>query len=392
MSEPEQPASELPGETVGMPPRGPADPSPPALEARAAKRAFVTPTLVAINVIVFVAMGLSGVSWIQPDAEQLIPWGADWAPLTTHGQWWRLLTSGFLHFGLLHIALNMWALLSVGMVAERLFGRRFYAGIYLFGILMSALAATCWDPEAVEAGASGAIFAVYGAFLAYLKLNSSSFPKDQAKKLIKSTLVFVGYNVFYGLATPGISNAAHLGGLASGLVMGAILARPLVPVLRDAQFRPRLVKGLVVGVISLAAAFVLVPRYHGDAAANMEFQTALNAFVAKEDSSLSRYNALVDESHAGKIKDAAFAEGIEREVIPAWAEMVARLSAIKMGDSSRLKPLYDKMSRYCQLRLDALTALHQSLQDKTPTTRYQQLWDQAEAIVVEIKQDGEKKK
>src|SRR5438046_2131564 len=94
--------------------------------------AGLTHTLIGINVAVFVAMLLGHVSPTEPTVPQLQHWGANYGPLTLSGQWWRLLTNVFVHVGIIHLALNMWALWNVGALAERLYGRATYLYIYLF--------------------------------------------------------------------------------------------------------------------------------------------------------------------------------------------------------------------------------------------------------------------
>jgi len=222
---------------------------------------FVTPTILALNILVFAAMVIAGVGLMNPDIHKMVSWGADYWPLTTTGQWWRLLTSAFLHFGLLHIALNMWALFSIGKLTERLYGNLSYALIYLFGALASGLASTWWDRNSVSAGASGAIFAVYGAFLAFLACQHRSFPKGAVTPLLKSALTFVAFNVFYGMTNPGISNSAHLGGLLSGFALGLILARPLESQPRARQRIPRLALALLTCALVLGSGLYFIPKY-----------------------------------------------------------------------------------------------------------------------------------
>ncbi len=98
----------------------------------------------------------------------MLNWGANWGPLTTAGEWWRILTACFLHFGIVHLLCNMYALLLAGLLAERLFGNWFYLAIYIGTGLASSLTSLWWHPELICAGASGAIFGVYGALLGYL--------------------------------------------------------------------------------------------------------------------------------------------------------------------------------------------------------------------------------
>src|SRR5947208_8188384 len=91
----------------------------------------VTVALIAASVLVFVIMVLRGVSAFSPTPQQAISFGADFGPLTLNGQWWRLLTSMFVHFGLIHLGLNMWCLWNLGRAAERLLGRFSYLLAYL---------------------------------------------------------------------------------------------------------------------------------------------------------------------------------------------------------------------------------------------------------------------
>jgi len=227
---------------------------------KAASTAIVTPIIVALNIAVYIAMGATGAGWFEVDARGALAWGADYSPLTTTGDWWRLLTSAFVHFGLLHLALNMWVLILVGRFTERLYGKRFFVLIYLFGAIGSGLASTWWDHGITSAGASGAIFAVYGALLAYLLFHASTFPQSVLKPLMKSTVAFIGYNIFYGLTKAGISNAAHLGGLASGFLMGMVVCRPLDPERRQQQTWPRWIAGVVFGIAVIALGVVVIPK------------------------------------------------------------------------------------------------------------------------------------
>jgi membrane associated rhomboid family serine protease len=222
---------------------------------------FVTPTIVAINVIIFIAMGVTGGGWAEVSSQSAMRYGADFWPVTTSGQWWRLLTAAFLHFGIVHIGFNMWALWQAGKMTERLYGKTFYVLIYLYGALMSSLASIWWDRGAVSAGASGAIFAVFGAMFAYLLLHRVSFPPSVLKPLMSSTVICIGYNIFFGLTQRNISNSAHIGGLVSGMLIGFLVARPLDGEKRRQQAIPRLVAGTVAAALTFSAAVYAVPKY-----------------------------------------------------------------------------------------------------------------------------------
>jgi membrane associated rhomboid family serine protease/Flp pilus assembly protein TadD len=183
---------------------------------------FITVGLMGLNVLVFLVMVLRGVSPIAPSPQQAIAFGADYGPLTLNGEWWRLVTSMFVHFGIVHIGLNMWCLWNLGRAAEQLMGRVSYLLAYFVSGLFSSIASVYWHPMGASAGASGAIFGIAGALVSYVYLRKTPSHLTINKKMLGSLGTFIAYNLAFG-ALPGISNAAHIGGLAMGLVVGAAL-------------------------------------------------------------------------------------------------------------------------------------------------------------------------
>ena len=220
----------------------------------------ITATLVGMNVAVFVAMVLSGVSATNPTTAQLLTWGANTASLSLGPQPWRMLASNYVHIGLVHILLNMWCLWSLGALAERIFDPWTYVLTYTACGLAGSISSLWWHPQVVGAGASGAIFGLAGALIAALYLGHLPISKQGIQGTLKSLLAFAGYNLFFGLA-PGIDNSAHLGGLAAGLGLGAVLAKHLTdpPEIRDGWRR-----GVFVGAaVILGGAYVLVKHSSG---------------------------------------------------------------------------------------------------------------------------------
>lgn len=185
---------------------------------------YITPCLIMLNLLIYIIMVFAGLGIVSFKGLDLLHWGANFRPYTINGQWWRLLTSTFLHGGLLHIISNMLTLLFVGIFLEPLLGRTRYALIYLATGILASLTSLWWYTEKISIGASGAIFGLYGIFLSLMLLKV--FPKDFSKAFLVSTLLFVGYNLILGLAG-GIDNAAHIGGLVSGFITGLLLAPSL---------------------------------------------------------------------------------------------------------------------------------------------------------------------
>src|SRR5208282_1580535 len=185
----------------------------------------VTSGLIAVNVLVWVLMVASGISWISPDAEHALRWGANFGLSTLGGQWWRLLTSMFIHFGILHLGLNMWCLWSLGRMGEPLMGRGPFLLLYLLSGLGGSLLSLAVHPMLISAGASGAIFGLAGGLAALFFLGKVSAPAAALKKASSGIGLFILYNLGYGLTRPNIDNMAHLGGLAVGLALGACFRR-----------------------------------------------------------------------------------------------------------------------------------------------------------------------
>src|SRR5271156_593107 len=186
---------------------------------------LVTRIIIAANVLVYVAMGLSGVSWTDPSVLQAIRWGADFGPLTLSGQWWRLFTSMFVHFGFVHILLNMWCLRNLAVALEPMMGRLAFSITYLFSGLAASAVSTAWNPWRASAGASGAIFGIAGAFVSYLVLKKAAIPASLVRQNLRSLAIFILLNLSIGAASGHIDNSAHLGGLAAGLVIGAVIPK-----------------------------------------------------------------------------------------------------------------------------------------------------------------------
>jgi membrane associated rhomboid family serine protease len=183
----------------------------------------VTRVLIGLNVLVYLAMGLSGVSWTEPSVLHAIRWGADFGPLTFSGEWWRVLTSMFVHFGIIHIALNMWCLWSLGSSLEPLMGPWGFGLTYFFSGLAASAASLAWSPWRASAGASGAIFGIAGAFVTFLLMKRLPIEKTLVRRNLRSMGFFILYNLLYGAANSHIDNSAHIGGLVAGLILGALV-------------------------------------------------------------------------------------------------------------------------------------------------------------------------
>ena len=181
----------------------------------ARRRLTATTVLVLINIAAFIWETLTGGS---TDPVSLVRHGALYGPLVDRGEWWRIITAAFLHGGLLHITFNMIALYQVGTFLEMLVGAPSMLAIYFVSMIGSGLSVYKFTYTDVTVGASGAIFGIFGALVA---IGLSLGPRGRS--LVAQTLPIIGINLAIGFSIPNISNAGHLGGLASGFAAGFLL-------------------------------------------------------------------------------------------------------------------------------------------------------------------------
>ena len=249
-------------------------------------RAVVTPALVIVNCLVFAATVASGAGLLQPNGAALVHWGTNYGPYTLDGQWWRLFTSMFLHFGILHLAFNMWALWSLGPLAEKLFGSVYYFVLYLFAGLCGSVASLLWHPYLNSAGASGAIFGVLGGLLAFMVNPAIRIPASISAAQRNSALIFIAYNLLNGFSHTGIDNAAHIGGLLGGFTMGWLLARPVTPEARREPGR-RLAGSLLAGTLVLLGMSWTLIHPSPTVAAERQFRHQLLLYVSDEQKAIA---------------------------------------------------------------------------------------------------------
>ena len=345
---------------------------------RISPRAPVTPLLVAINVAVFIAMCVAGVGIVEPDGNAVVAWGSNFGPATMGGQWWRLFTSMFLHFGVIHLVFNMWALYQSGRTIERLYGSFQFALLYLFAGLAGSMASLLWNPQVNSAGASGAIFGIFGGLLAFVINPRNGVPAAVMQEQRNSTLIFTAYSLFYGFAHAGIDNAAHIGGLVGGFLMGLLLARPLDAASR-ARFDPaRIAIALAGGVLVLG--LLLWPLMHpSDKVRNdSRFQAALVAFSGQEQAALDATNRYFTDARSGAIRADAYVPQLEHDVLPKWNAAYDAIAAAKLAPDNPQYALQQALLQYLEGRRKALRLTAQAAAQND-----ERLMEQAKAAMAE---------
>lgn len=186
------------------------------------KKPFITAIFVIINVAVYLILEILGDT---NDAAFMVEKGAIWPPYIMEGQYWRLLTATFMHFGFEHILNNMLILVCAGVILEDVLGHIKYLLFYVIsglgGSILSYLQMCYSGDYAVSAGASGAIFGIIGGLLWIVIRHKGRYETLTGKGL----LFMIVISLYYGVRSGDVDNWGHLGGLLMGFLMGIILYR-----------------------------------------------------------------------------------------------------------------------------------------------------------------------
>jgi membrane associated rhomboid family serine protease len=210
----------------------------------------ITTTLLMVNIALFLVetvVGGSGSLFSGPSQRKLFDLGALYPPAIALGhQYWRLITPMFLHAGLIHLAFNSYALYLLGFLVEDAFGKVQFVAIYFIAGFLASVTSFAFGPaQEVGVGASGAIFGLLGAWVAF---NYRRRTSPMASANLRWALMLIGLNVILGFSIPGIDWRAHFGGMVAGALLGAVME----------GFGPRTVRPFVQvgGLIILVAAGV----------------------------------------------------------------------------------------------------------------------------------------
>ena len=353
---------------------------------------IVMPVLVAVNVIVFLMMGWAAIR--RPGPRRSSPGAQASAPRTTNGEWWRLVASIFVHTGLVQLLVNCAALVQLGLILERLVGHMTFGAVYISAGVLASLVSLSDYPMGVSAGASGAIFGLYGLLLASSawtaihrapaeavepqSASPSTFgfrdiPKaepveardtgeperlltpgvtitiEAAKRLAPLAVVFLLFNMASGI----LGGGAELAGFAAGFICGIVLTSGVSartpPV-------PRVAMTMAVTVIVAVASAVPLRGV-------TDVRPEITRVLAIEESTASAYRGAVQQFKLGTVTAGGLAQMIERKITPELNAMQARLKTL-----GRVPPEHQQLlasaEEYLRLRDESwrlrAAALHKS--------------------------------
>ncbi len=323
----------------------------------------VTSALIISNVLVAGAMLVFGAGLGHFSNSVQMEWGANFGPATKDGEWWRLGTAMFLHFGALHLAMNMFALWDSGRLVERAFGPGRFAMIYFAsGLTGNLLSLIVQGDRAISGGASGAVFGVYGAFLAFLLTERRRLHPSDFKLMFWGAAIFSAVMLALGALIPGIDNAAHLGGLIAGTMAGFILV-PQCDSVRPAHRRTQgFVAGAYVFAIALLVANIPDPAYRWSE--EQVVRGEIRQFLGEDARINARLRAILDEQPASGASFDQLAGRIETEVVDSYEQSFDQLSSLHISPGVPSAATLERLRSYAEARRDASQALAEGLREK----------------------------
>ena len=323
----------------------------------------VTQWLIGINLLVFVAMLANGAGlWHSSNTIQLA-WGANFGPATQDGEWWRLGSALFLHFGVLHLVMNMWALWDGGQLVERMYGHLRFAAIYfLSGISGNLLSLVSHHGQAISGGASGAIFGVYGALLVCLWRERRQLHPHEFRWLFWGASGFAALTIVLGLLIPGIDNAAHVGGFLTGLLSGVVLARALEPG-QTVPWRPR---SLAAAAFALALLLVVgqIPAPTWLWSEETLARKEVSEFLRDDAAIRQAWQKILNDSKHGGVSFDELAGRIDTAIGDRYEESFEHLTLFPINPALPSAKTLEMLREYAELRRDASRSLAEGLRSK----------------------------
>lgn len=345
-----------------------------------------------------VSAALSGAWWDIP-ASELLAQGASFGPAVAGGESWRLISAGFLHGGLPHLMFNLLALWEIGRPVERQLGRWITLTIFLLAASSGFFASLFWHADSISVGASGGIFGLLGgwAVLMWRALRrrgeqragsaypdaAATYPEpDTAVRRGRAGIVIVLlFALGSGFLIPNVDHAAHLGGLAVGLLLGGLATPPTRAKWRSLVFFASvttLAGGLLLATRQLPAEWRIEYRESRDYAA------FYRAFASEDRAISAALQAIGEASRQNQLSDAEGLARLDGELLPRLAATAKKLHEASW-QTERIARDAGRWTQYAELRLAAVSALRDAIASADPASAGEQL-DRFERLMTEAAQ------
>lgn len=330
---------------------------------------LVTPLLIYANVLVFLALVISGADLMHPTADSLLAWGANYKPLVAAGEYWRLFASCFLHIGLAHLLINMVSLLLVSSMLEPVVGRARLLLVFIATGIAGSATSAWWNENIISAGASGAIFGLIGMLIVLLLTNQIAH--HIRRGLLAGLVLFLSYVFLQGFDQT-LDTASHLGGLLAGATMTLILLPGLQ---RPYNVKLGIGTGIAASAVALLVAGILVgssPEYYA------RYDALMQEFSQNEARGMEVYKLPANTSPAATL------QLMETEGLLFWQDNLHILDQVEAieGLPNHLRERTRLLRNYCRLRVSTMKLIARAIQENT--SRYDPDIDENERALEQL--------
>jgi rhomboid protease GluP len=334
-------------------------------------------SIMAINIVVYVAMIIDGVSFFYPTNDELLRWGANFGPYTLKDEWWRLFTCEFVHIGFGHLFANMISLIYIGILLEPLIGTLRFVTVYLLATVAAALLSVWWNGYAIGAGASGAALGMYGMMLMFSIVARKMFAPGELGAFFIWAFFVIVFNLLYGLKD-GIDNSAHLGGIFYGM-FAALVFYPSYR--KKESLSITVLNDVILIAISIG---IFVYAYQQIPKGMAYYDDVMEQFDVNQDKALLVLRQLDNDSIYYEKTD-YYIQRIEEEGIKSWERNITALAELK-NLPENYGTRVELLMKYSLLRKEACEVVIKNLKDNRGpyTNEVGLLFDSMNVIVKEL--------
>jgi rhomboid protease GluP len=316
---------------------------------------WLTYTLIASNALIWLLTVSQGAGLLVAGSEKLLVWGGNAASEVQRGEWWRLLSSTFLHSGVMHVAMNMLGLAAAGITVERIYGQRLFALIYFgSGLSGSALSLHFSAQNAVSVGASGAVFGVTGALLVAVFQHRKTLPKTFSKQTLSSLSFFILYSLMQGFANQGIDNAAHVGGLLGGCFLAFLLPERFNMPHFVETVKRRTIAGFIIIFVATFGVASSAPTAKVDQVGRMNSQAAFVKAVNDFDKAMALLKLELENIKSGKMTELESDNRSRTVHAPVFREVLSEFNKVTIDATDPRLPFFRDMKRMTELLAESL--------------------------------------
>lgn len=316
---------------------------------------WITYGIIAANVLIWLVMLGQGGNLATTPVSTLMDWGGNAASEVQKGQWWRLFSAMFLHSGMLHVAMNMFGLYVAGTLVERIYGAGPFALLYCgAGVAGSALSLHFAAQSAVSVGASGAVFGVAGALMVAVAQHRRALPQIFRRQMLSGVGVYVVYSLMQGVSTPGIDNAAHVGGLLGGALFAAVLPERFDMPRYVAALGGRSIAAVAVTSALVVGLVVTAPPAAMDQARVIRTDQTLQSLFRQFDAAVADMVADGEAVEAGRMPLIEADERSRTVHAPVFRRLLRQLEAAEIRRDDPRGPFVEDLRRLTALFAESL--------------------------------------